>query len=409
MPRPSVIIALSNGGLGLIGPNLNGTVGLLVASPAAPTAGYGVPFLCKSKDAVNAAFANVLNVDVAGGIVNGFFAEAAEGTSVYIMAMAQTTTLTTLLLPANADKLINFANGAIRLLGVIKYPDSGTYVPTITTGFDADVHTAVTAAQTLANNWFLLKKPFRVLIEGFAFADAATAKDYATEANRNVGVVVGEIDDSTAQALLFVLGRASAVDPQQNIGRIKSGSLAIPDAAVLKIGATVMESVPVSDLELLYDKRYITFERNEIASGYIISDDNMLTATTDDYSNLAYGRVIDNAVRVSFLTYYRQLKDDVEVDDGGRLAPVVEKALENAIESDIDQFMRPQLSKKKDSTADAECLVNPDAVKYAPLYAANNIVTPNFNILQTGAVYLFLKLRPKGCLKHLYVYLGYTV
>jgi hypothetical protein len=30
----------------------------------------------------------------------------------------------------------------------------------------------------------------------------------------------------------------------------------------------------------------------------------------------------------AFETYYRELKDDVEVDEGGRLGTVVEKALE---------------------------------------------------------------------------------
>ncbi len=405
--RPQVTLALSNGGLNLIGPPSFGTVGILVASPAAPVAGYGVPFLIKSKTDLAIAFAQALNAPLLAAIRDRFFAEASDGTAVYIMAMTETTTLVTLLAPVNADKLLTLANGAIRLLGVIKYPAAG-YTPTITNGFDQDVHDAVVAAQTLTSAWFLNKKPFRCLIQGFGFTTATAAKDYAADTKRNVAVVVGSINNGTVDALLVALGRASNVSPQQNIGRIKTGSLNIAQADVLRIGSVLIENVPVSDLELLYSKRYISFERNEIAAGYVFTDDNMLTSLTDDYNNLAYGRVIDNATRVAFVTYYAQLKDDVDVDEGGRLSPVVEKALENAIEADIDKFMRPQLSTKKDGTADIECLVNPDPIKYAPLYAANNIASPNFNILQTGQVYLFLQLRPKGSLKYLNVFLGFT-
>jgi hypothetical protein len=407
--RPQVNIALMNGQLGLTGPPEFGTCGLLVAAPAAPVAGYGTPFICKSSKAVETAFAQDENMALRNLIINRFFAEAAEGTSLYILAMAQTTTLTTLLAPVNADKLLTLAGGAVRLMGVIKFPDMEEYEPAIDGGFDEDVHTAVAAAQTLADNWFLNKKPFRVLIEGFGFTNADDALSYENNTKRNVAIVVGAIGDSTAAALLQVLGRASNSAPNRNIGRIKSGSLNIPEVDSIKIGNVLIENVPVADLDLLHDKRYISFERNEIASGVVVTNDNMLTAITDDYNNLAYGRVIDNATRIAFNTYYRELKDDVEVNEGGRLAPVVEKALENSIESSIDQFMRGQLSLKRDGTSDVECLVNPDPVKYAPLYAANDLSNPNFNILQTGNVYLFLQLRPKGSLKYLNVFLGFTV
>lgn len=405
--RPNIDIALMNGGLGLIGPPSFGTCGLLIASPVAPVAGYGVPFLVKNKKQVETAFAQAGNAVVKTDITTYFFGEAAEGTSLYIMCMAATTKLTDLLKAENADKLLTLANGAVRVLGSIKYP-ANTYVPVIATGFDTDVNTAVPMAQQLCDAWFINKKPFRVLVQSFAFSTPAAALDYETAAYRNVGIVVGEINGSTAQSLLLALGRASKVPPQRNIGRVFDGSLNIAAAAPVTIGGVAIENVPVSDLEILHAKRYISFERNEIASGYIFSDDNMLTSIADDFNNLAYGRVIDNAVRISFITYYRSLKDEVDVTEGGRLNTITEKALENAVENDIDLNMRTQLSKKQDGTADAECLINPDAIAYAPLYQANGIENPNFNLLQTGKLYIFLKLRPKGFLKHLYVYLGYT-
>ena len=113
-------------------------------------------------------------------------------------------------------------------------------------------------------------------------------------------------------------------------------------------------------------------------------------------------------VRIAFQTYYNELKDDVDVDDEGRIAKVEEVYLQDIIENNVDTQMRTQLSKKKDGSAAITCLVNPDTTDYAALYAANNIQNPNLNIIQTGTIYLFAKARPKGCLRDIEVFLGYT-
>jgi hypothetical protein len=404
--RPGITIIASNGQLGLQAPSEFGTVGILIASPIAPVAGYSVPFLIRNVAQLTTAFAQAGN-EAALAALLAFYSEASEGGKLYIMAMAPTTTLTVLLAPANANKLLNMGNGDIRLVAVIKFP-SGSYAPTITTGFDDEVFTAVIAAQTLADSWFANKKPFRVFIEGYGFVDAGTAKDYVADTKRNVAIIVGNINASTAMVTIQALGRAAASGSQQNIGRIKSGSLKIAEDAVVKIGAVTVEQMIASDLDLLYAKRYITLERNEIGSGYVFNDDNMLTTPADDYNSLTNGRVIDNATRVAFATFYRDLKDDVDVDENGRLSIAVEKALETEIETAINTQMPGQLSRKKDGTADVECLVNPDYTAYAQLYEANSITDPNFSILQTNNIYIFLRLKPKGQLKYITVLLGYT-
>lgn len=410
--RPSVNIGLMNGGLNILGPSDFGTAALVIATPAAPTAGYGVAFVIKSISDAKAAFADVANADVLKAITEAFYGEAPEGTKLYIVCMAAVTTLQTLASAANTELALSLADGAVRLVAFCKQP-AGTYVPVITSGFDVDVHNAVTAAQTLAATWLGKKKPFRFFVQGFAYSGtAADALDYRTTANRNGHIVVGTVKTNDAAggvfATLLALGRASKVQPQQNIGRIKSGSLAINTAYPVRIGATLVNAVASSELDGLYDKGYITFEKNLIASGYVWNDDNSLTALTDDYNNLRNGRVVDNAVRIAFGAYYKELKEDVEVDAGGRVAPVVEKALEGEIETAINQQMGGQLSKKESGFADVTCLVNPDPVTYAPLYAQNNIVAPNFNIQSGGNIYIFLRMRPKGCLKQINVFLGFV-
>ncbi|RYZ49898.1 MAG: hypothetical protein EOO14_20075, partial [Chitinophagaceae bacterium] len=334
-----------NGGLGITAPSEFGTCGLMIASPAAPVAGYGVAFLVKSKAEAKTAFAQGANAAVLAAIETFFYGEAPESTKLYILCLADTTTLTQMATVANMDKLSALAGNQIRLVAFAKIP-AGGYTPTNAEGFDQDVHQCVTAAHAVALDYLGKKKSFRYFVQGYGYQnDHATAKDYSSAAYSFGHIVLGAIGTNTLNPLLLCLGRAAKIQPQQNIGRVKSGSLNIDQALSVTIGNTVVDNMSATALEALYDKRYITFEKNLIAAGYIFSDDNSLTAPTDDYNNLRNGRVMDNAVRTAFATYYKELKEDVEVDAGGRLAPVVEKALEAEIESAINQGMASQLSK----------------------------------------------------------------
>lgn len=409
MTRPGVNVAIMNGQLGIQGPSENGVTVLIIATPVAPTAGFGVAFTCTTKEQVKAAFANVANVDVVTALNDAFFAEAPEGTEVHIVAMAQTTMLDTLAALANVEKGLIKAAGKARLVGVVKFP-AGGYVPTVTNGFDADVHTAVPILQTIANTYMGLKKPFRFFVQGFACSGTASAAtDYAIGENRNGHIVAAELAGNSAYALLAVMGRAAKNQPQENVGKVKSGSLNVPTAWALTIGAAAIANVTAATLNSYHDKRYITLEQNEIASGFVVTNDNSLVAVTDDYNNLRHGRIIDNAVRTAYKTYYNELKDDVDVDADGRLSTVAEKALETAIDTAIDAEMRNQLSKKNNGTADVKISVNPNYAANIALYNQNGINTaPNFNLLQTGTTYIFLQLKPKGCLQFINVFVGFT-
>lgn len=410
MPRPGVSVNIMNGQLGIQGPSENGITALVLATPAAPTGtAYGTAFTVKTKADVIAKFADPLNAAVVTALNDGFYAEAPEGTELHITCMAQVTQLDTLAAAANVEKSLNIAAGKARLVGVVKFP-AGAYVPTVANGFDTDVHAAVPVLQAVSNTWMAAKKPFRFFVQGYACSGApGAATDYATTTNRNGAIVAAELNGSAAIATLIVMGRAAKAEPQQNIGRVKSGSLNTVANWALTIGGTAIASVTDATLNSYWDKRYITLEQNQIAAGFIVTDDNTLTAVTDDYNNVRHGRVIDNAVRIAFSTYYKELKDDVDVDENGRLAVVAEKALQTAIETDIDADMRAQLSKKPDGRGDVTCLVNPDYAANIAIYNQNGITTaPNFNLLQTGTVYLFVKLKPKGCLKYVNVFVGFT-
>jgi hypothetical protein len=405
MPRPKVTVVATNDNLNIQGPTSFGTCVVMVASPAAPVAGYGVAFQVKSATEAKAAFAQAGNEKVVEAF-DYFFAEAPVGTVVNVVAMAQATTLQTLVATANIEKGLNNAQGKARLAAVIKFP-AGGYTPVTTNGFDVDVHNAVTDAQTIANTWGAKPKGFRIFVQGYGFTTVAAAKDYSTSAYRNVMIVVGTVNGETANSTMLALGRAAKAKPQENIGKVKSGSLNIAEAVAVAIAGVAPESVSETDLDTLNDKRYITFEKNQEASGYVLTDDNMLCDPTDDYNNLRNGRVMDNMTRIAFATYYHELKDDVDVDENGRLDSAVEKGLETAVESEIDDQIRNQLS-KKNGIANVDCLVNPDPTAYASLYAKAGIESPNFNIIETETVYLFILGQPKGNLKQIMAYCGFT-
>ena len=409
MSRPRVQVALMNGGLGILPPSTFGTSLLMIASPVAPTAGYGVSFIIESKADVVAAFSQVGNEAVVTALVDGFFAEAPEGNTLYVVAMAATTSLTTMAAAANAEIALTPAKGAIRMVAFVKYPGGG-YSPTVTNGFDADVHTCVTAAQILAAAWLVKKKTFRAFIAGFGCDGvAANALDYSTTSNRNCFIVSPSVNGDSGLATLLLLGRAVAVNPNQNIGRILSGSLNIDPTYPVTIGGNSVDTIGDTALDVYYAKRYLVLQPNEQASGYVVTDDCALTEPTDDYNNLAYGRVIDNMVRIADSVYYQHLKDDVDIDDNGRIDTVTEKALENEVINAINQQMGSQLSSNSDGTASVSCLVNPDTVAYAALYASNNISSPNLNLASGGQVYIFITGRPKGCLRNINIYLGYSL
>lgn len=407
MARPKVNISTTNGNLGGLAPNVDGVCGLIMAIPQAPTSGFGTPVLIKSKKQAGEELAQATNALALTAINDGFFAEAAEGSKLYCLFVAAATTMEDMLLPANADKLLTFANGTISLLGLAKFPASG-YTPVVTDGIDADVVKAADAAQILSTKWFNLRKPFRALLQGFGFTTPSSVKSYAAEKKDNIGIVLGTVNGNGPHALLLALGRASGMPVQRNIGRVKSGSLKLQESAVVKIGDKNVEALDSVDLDTLWEKRYITFERNEAAPGYLFNDDNMLGSLTSDFSSLRNGRTIDKAVRIAYEVYYNELKNDVDVDDNGRLSSAIEAALSLNIEEAIGRRMAGEISQNNDGTPAVEALVNPDPSTYAGLYSAAGIDSPDFNILATNLVYIFVRIRPKGCLKYIDVFLGYT-
>lgn len=402
MGNPKVQVKLSDSNLGILPADASGVFGLIVALPAANTSGYGIPVVIKSKAAAKTELADPLNAAFLAVLVNGFFGEVLEGAPLYCLFLTNTTSLSAMADIENnhVSALYNFSNKTIRAIGIARYPDN-TYVPTITDGFDADVHAAVTKAQQQATAAIQAYKPIEFLIQGFGAALVATAKDYSSTQNDNVHIVVGAENDDTVISILRALGRKASSRPSRNVGRIQSGSLAIIDGTVLKVGSSLLSALDTTDLDSWHDKGYMTYVVNENQPGYVFNDDISLTDPTRDYSTWANNATIGEAMRISYSIYYKTLKDDVDVDAAtGRIGVAVEKNLEQTILDAINKQLGSSVS-------GVDVLVNPDIAKYAALYNSANIDNPNLNLTSGGMIYIFLTIVPKGYIKNVTVALGF--
>lgn len=401
MGNPKVIISLGNGNLGILATGDTGIKGLIAAIPAANTSGYGTPVLLQTKLQAAAELADASNAGILSAIVDYFFEEAPEGTKLYCLFVANTVTLTNLTIKTNTyfATLENFAGKKLRECGFVKYPDV-SYTPTITTGFDAEVFTAATNAQALAVQQDGLVKPVICYIQGYGATTASAAKDYVADTKNGVGIVVGAVNNDTAIPVLLLLARRAKTPVHRNPGRIKDGSLAIKDTDTVKVGSTLISAISDTDLDTYHDKRYITFKVNEDAPGYVFNDDTLLTKPTDDYNCITNRAVINEAQRIAYATCYRELKDEVQVDDGGRMDGVAESNLEATITDAISKNLAGSFSA-------VSTLVNPDATQYTAWYASASI-TPNFNLLSGGNVYVFINIRPLGYNKNIMVLLSFT-
>lgn len=240
-PKVNVVFGASN--LGISAADASGIFGLMASVLAAPTAGYGVPFLIKSKAQAKAAFADPLNVGILKAITDGFYGEVSEGSPLYITCFAATTSLATMadIANTNVGALNNFSGKKLRAIGLVRFPASN-YVPTIIEGFDGDVHDAVIKAQEQATAWIQQYKPLEFLVEGRSFTDATTAKDYTVTINKNVHIAIGSEGGNSAISVLRALGKKAANAVHRNFGRVKSGSLNIAQDAVVVLGQKLVST-----------------------------------------------------------------------------------------------------------------------------------------------------------------------
>lgn len=390
MALPNVNIELTNGALGSVGANQDGVAGLVLTGVSVPNKIQ----INEPRVIFSLADAEELGIEQTGDNASAYrhikeFYEArrivsgSEIAELYIMLTSSTTTLEDVADYSNvngAKKLLEYAQGRIRLLAISRTPSS-SYDPDLQYGIDEDSINAIMEAQGLADAFAKKQAPVRVLVEALYFenqniGDLEDLKSY--EGNR-VSVVLWSTQNDGSSSVAFTLGFKSALAVQRKLSRVKNGALHFPEVF---IGDTKVEEV--SGLEMLHDKGYIALRTYPSRAGYYFTGEPTATSDTDDYAVLSRGCVIDKAQRIAYDVFLQEIEDDIQVDADGQLLPGYKIYLENRIVSRIQLEMADAIS---------------GAVEFS--------IPDGQNILANSTTNVVLKIVPVGYQSQINVQLGF--
>ncbi|MFD0997683.1 DUF2586 family protein [Ohtaekwangia kribbensis] len=348
MARPKVSITLLNNQLGQRDASEDGVAGLLMTGIATGSIALGETKLIKSlQEAVDlglTASYDTTNTTNVYKTISDFYKEG-DGPELYINIVAKTTLMAAMVNTSNniLKKLLNDAEGRIRICGVVRVPD-GAYVATYTNQVDADVITAIPLAQALADEFAAAFKPVRIILDGRDFQGNTTSLgDLKTMSNNRVSVcLVTDVASSKNASVGLVLGRLAGLPVQRKISRVKDGqvggTVGIAGAYLTNQSAKIDTLTTVAQ-DAVHDKGYISMMKYASKTGYFFTGDPTATSASDDYNSIARGRVIDKAITIVNEVYTEELEDDLDVDENGRIAAGVIKDYQSKIKKAIDAAM----------------------------------------------------------------------
>lgn len=385
MSLPNVIINLENGNLGRVAQSDDGVAGLILTGAAvADKLELNRAYLINSTRDISRLGITAENNPLVHKDLTAFFKETGDGAALYLLVVAQATLLSQMCSIEDGSplkKLITYAKGRIRLVGINRLPPAEYSADTSTTGIDKDVVTAATAMQSVGESFARKVMPFRALIPAAGW-DGSTENLYKPRegSTNRVGFVMACDDKANKTAAIGqMLGRAARISVNQSLARVKSGAIAAE--GWLTNGKTPEECDAM--LDLLDEAGYIIYRSFPKKNGYYPNDDHMGAPLSDDYSNLNYGRVADKAMIYAYTTYIVEIKDDIETDDEGNIPQEMCSYYEGLINNAVAVAMQGEISN------------------------FTSYVDPAQNVLSTRIITASCKVRPRGVLRDIIVNLGF--
>ena len=372
---PKVVLIYSDGNLLQDIESLDGIAGLVGTGS---TSGLlGVPKVVYNlDDAVSQGFTEADEPDMYRHLKE-FYAELGGSQELHVMIVADTMTMADMLDNTNANgakKLLNDAQGRVRLLGVFRNPGSG--YDGGADFIDADVSDALTNSLVFGQARLAENAPIRMLIEGRVENPSASNTLIPKEAgNGFAGVLLGGTLNDGSASIGLLLGRAVKYSAEIKIGKVANGAL-----SVSKVYIGDKELKDVAALDTLHGNGFISFTTHPQKSGIFFGIDRM--ATTTDYRLLAYGRVIDKAALIATAVYVEQLEGEVDIDANGNISELDLAALESNIKRQINVSMGTQIS------------------------SVTVYINPSQNLINTGKLTVKLSITPKGYTSEIDVELG---
>ena len=388
MALPRVKINYLNGLLGTAPENQDGLLMLAVlgAASVSTTFALGTPYRIVRPEGLAALGVTADNNARLYELVRQFYAEAEEGTPLYVLGLAGTSMTDACDVESGSLKdVVVSLRGALR--GIV-LASASTGTPTVTEGLDPDVFTALPKAQALADYAAVsLYAPLFFILEGRAFSGASSLRDLSSSAYNRVGIFIGDVEASSKNAAVGVIaGRIASVPVQRNIGRVASGALA-PDKFYL--GATLVDD-SMTDVETIYEKGYITPRIYAGLAGYYFTDDRLAVAPTDDYAHLTARRSADKAARIAYQTLLNFLLDEIAVNTDGTMQQPVLKSWQAAVETAVDAQM---------TAAGELSVVDGSGCRF--------FIDPTQNVLATSKVEGSLRIRPYGYARDIVANIGF--
>lgn len=399
MARPNVTIKFANGALGSVAASADGVVGMVVCGAAVSgKLELGKAYVMYTPD-------TLANLGITGETndanlyayqcVQQFYAEAGNGAELWLMVVANATTVADMLdsTKDNGRKLIRASKGRVRTLVALRKATTGADVAH---GLASDVWEALNKGQALGE-WAAetLYAPILTLIEGcnYANSNATDLNDLGEMSNNRVAVVLGQPMDGSVAVGSFaavIAGRIAKNPVQRHIGRVRDGALKV-DAMTID-GTLAVED---ADLDTPNNKGYIVPTTYVGRSGYFVCDDHLATAVKDDYHSLARRRVVDKAYRIAYDTLLEYLKDEVACNADGTMVAAVAKNWETDVVSAIANQM----------TANGELGSDPADTKDKGVRCT---VDRTQNVVSTNKVKVTIGVKPYGYAKYIEASLGFT-
>lgn len=394
MALPRVKITFENGALSGVTPSEDGVCGLVAyATAVSTTFALNTPYLITKLSGLEALGVTSEATGANAALyktVKEFYREAPEGTKLWVMGVAASTTIANLTDKSNniISPMLMAARGSINIL-MLKVTSASE--PTMSGSIDGAVLTAVTNLQALAEDWTENKyAPFMCLVEALSYNGvAASLPDLTERSDNRVGVVLGDsVSGSGGAAIGLVAGRLAAEPVQRSLARVRSGAI---QAEAMYIGSAAAEN---GDPDVANDLGYIVPRTFVGKSGYYWSDDHLATGASDDYCAIPRRRVIDKAYRIAYKTLVDEIAEEVPVNTEGKLAAYHCKGVETSVESAVVNSMTSEgnLGNDPEDAKDlgVQCYIDPDQ-----------------NILATSRLEVNLKVKPYGYSKYIDVKLGF--
>ena len=386
MGLPKVKINLGNGNLGQTSITDDGIAGMILTGKAVDgTLELNKHYQLSSTRDLKGLGITEENNPLAAKEIKAFYAQAGDGAELHLLVVSEATTLATMCDPADGSplrKLIDAAAGRIRLIGINKLTPA-EYEADTTQGIDADAITAAANAQQVAESYANQIRPFRLLLPAPAWTGTTENLYKPAESSYNrVAFILasdGAIAGEYSAAVGMILGRAALMEPQQSIGRVKSGSLT-PEGYFTS-GDNYLDKIGMA--ESLNDAGYIFFTSYTAKNGCYLNGDGMAAPASDDYGQLHLGRIIDKAMVIAYTTYISEILENIAVDEKGNLPVGACKNFEGMIENAIAGNMGNKIS------------------------SFTAYVDPSQNILSTGKLEIDCKLVPLGVLREIQVNLSF--